>query len=202
MKVIRLTGNPVVYSCNSYLLLGEWNRIEDVNTLIDPGTDGSVMAQIERLNTGVGKKGVDQVILTHNHFDHAGGVAAIKERYGCRVHAFVPGVGVDRCLHEGEQLPAGDGWLEVIHTPGHSSDSIALYCQSQGILFSGDMQLRIVAPGGIYTAAYLASLSKIANRKVSIIYSGHDHPLTSGAQEQILTTLANVRNSTIAEESI
>ena len=37
MKIVPLKKRPGTYSCNSYLILGDWNRIEDVNTLIDPG---------------------------------------------------------------------------------------------------------------------------------------------------------------------
>lgn len=79
MKVMQLTKNRDIYTCNSYLLLGDWTRRDDVNTLIDPGTDGSVIEQIERPSTGCGKKGVVQVILTHEHFDHASGAAEIKK---------------------------------------------------------------------------------------------------------------------------
>ena len=44
MKIIPLKKNDKIYSCNSYLILGDWNRVEDVNTLIDPGIDGFVLA--------------------------------------------------------------------------------------------------------------------------------------------------------------
>ena len=47
MRVIRLPHNLNIYTCNSYLLLGDWNVLGDVNTLIDPGTDGSVINEIE-----------------------------------------------------------------------------------------------------------------------------------------------------------
>jgi len=48
MRVIELERSPGVYTCRSYLLLGEWNQLGDVNTLIDPGTDGFVLDQIEK----------------------------------------------------------------------------------------------------------------------------------------------------------
>jgi glyoxylase-like metal-dependent hydrolase (beta-lactamase superfamily II) len=73
MKVIQLKKSDKVYSCNSYLILGDWNHIEDLNSVIDPGTDDFVLDEIEHLSTGCGKVAVEQVILTHNHFDHSGG---------------------------------------------------------------------------------------------------------------------------------
>jgi glyoxylase-like metal-dependent hydrolase (beta-lactamase superfamily II) len=197
VKIIALQKSDKVYSCNSYLLLGDWNRVEDLNTVIDPGTDDFVLQQIEKLSTGFGKVAVEQVILTHNHFDHNGGATALKQRYGARVLAFVDGPGVDGLLRDGQFIKAGDGLLEVIHTPGHSSDSICLYAPSEQSLFSGDMQVRVRAPGDVYTRGYLDGLVKLAGRKILLIYSGHDAPMTKRVQETILETLANVRNSRI-----
>ena len=74
MKVISLKRHPKAYSCNAYLVLGSWNRLEDMNTLVDVGIDGFVIDEIERISTGCGKKPVEQVVLTHGHFDHAGGL--------------------------------------------------------------------------------------------------------------------------------
>jgi glyoxylase-like metal-dependent hydrolase (beta-lactamase superfamily II) len=195
MKVIHLKKSDKVYSCNSYLVLGDWNRLEDMNTLIDPGTDGFVLEEIEHLSTGCGKRAVEQVILTHNHFDHSGGVMHLKERYGARVLAFTGGPGVDELLRDGQIIRAGDEFLEVIHTPGHSSDSICLYAPESKVLFSGDTQLRVRAAGDVYTRDYLEGLVRLALRKTTRIYSGHDDPMTGDATEMILNTLSNVRNS-------
>ena len=148
MKVIPLAKNPLIYSCNSYLILGDWNRIEDVNTLIDPGTDSYILAEIESLATGFGKVAVEQIILTHNHFDHAGAIGELKQRFGAKVFAFVEMAGVDELLYHGAFIKAGDDYLEVLHAPGHSSDSVCLHCRSNRSLFSGDMQLRVRTPGG------------------------------------------------------
>jgi len=198
VKIIRLKKTVKVYSCNSYLILGDWNRVEDLNTVIDPGTDDFVLGEIEHLSTGFGKVAVEQVILTHNHFDHNGGVMALKQRYGARVLAYVDGPGVDELLHDGQFIRAGDDFLEVIHTPGHSSDSICLYAPAALVVFSGDTQVRIRSPGDVYSQEYLDGLVKIAGRNIQRIYSGHDEPLTGNVRETILGTLANVRNSRIA----
>ncbi len=197
MKIIPLKKNDTVYSCNSYLILGNWNHIEDVNTVIDPGTDDFILDEIEHLSTGLGKVAVEQIILTHNHFDHAGGILALKKRYGARVLAFINGPGVDELLRDGQFIKAGDEYFEVIHTPGHSSDSICLYAPSAQTLLSGDTQIRVRTAGDVYTPGYLDGLVKLAGRKIERIYSGHDEPLTIRARETILETLANVRKSRI-----
>ena len=195
MKIIPLKKSASVYSCNSYLILGDWNRIQDVNTIIDPGTDDFILKEIEQLSTGVGKLAVAQVILTHNHFDHNGGVKALKNRYGARVLAFVDGPGVDELLRDGQFIRSGDDLLEVLHTPGHSTDSICLYAPTAQALFSGDTQIQLREPGDVYSPEYLYGLQKIAGRKIGTVYSGHDEPLTGTVLESIFKSVANVRNS-------
>src|SRR5689334_12024196 len=130
MRIKPLARSDKTYSCYSYLILGDWNHIGDLNTIVDPGTDDFILDEIERMSTGCGKVPVGQVILTDNHFDHAGAVKAIKKRYKARVLAFSEGPWVDELLSDGQFIKAGDDILEVLHTPGHSSDSICLYAPS------------------------------------------------------------------------
>ncbi|MGV1098457.1 MBL fold metallo-hydrolase [Thiovibrio sp. JS02] len=195
MKVLQLRKNQSLYTCNSYLLLGEWNRLEDVNTLIDPGTDGSILEELQRLSTGCGKKAVEQVILTHDHFDHAGGAAEIRKIYNCPVLAFKGGNGIDEVLRNGRMLPAGDGVVEVIHAPFHSNDSICLYCAREATLFSGDTPLRIMQPWGSYSPAFMEFLTGLTSLEIKAIYSGHDEPLVADAARVVRQSLKQVRAS-------
>jgi glyoxylase-like metal-dependent hydrolase (beta-lactamase superfamily II) len=174
VKIIALEKSAMVYSCDSYLILGDWNRIEDLNTVIDPGNDDFILGEIERASTGFGKTPVEQIILTHNHFDHASGAKYLKERYHCRVFAFSEGPGVDELLKDGQFIKAGDDLLEVIHTPGHSHDSICLYAAAQKAIFSGDTQLSVIMPGGSYPLQYQAATQSLGDREIQKIYSGHD----------------------------
>jgi len=59
MKVTVLKKNPKVYSANAYLVRGNWNAIADLNTLIDIGTNGFIIDEIETISTGVGKKRIE-----------------------------------------------------------------------------------------------------------------------------------------------
>jgi glyoxylase-like metal-dependent hydrolase (beta-lactamase superfamily II) len=195
MRVIELAQKQSIYTCRSYLLLGDWNVLGDVNTLIDPGTDGSVIEQIENLSTGCGKVPVEQVILTHNHFDHAAGTEIFKQRYGARVYAWSDGKDVDELLRDGQLIKAGDDQLQVLHTPGHSSDSVCLYSNAHRILFSGDTQLRVHSSQGCFTSEYIESLRRLSTMRIGKIYSGHDEPIEGNAEEIIRETLRNARNS-------
>jgi len=79
MKILSLTEASAVYTSNVYLLLGEWNTMDDVNTLVDVGRDVSVIDKINDAPTGVGKKRIEQVVLTHCHYDHSEILPVIKK---------------------------------------------------------------------------------------------------------------------------
>jgi len=192
MKIISLKKNSTNHSCNSYLIFGDWNRSDDVNTIIDPGIDDYVIKEIEHLSSGLGIIPVSQIILTHNHSDHAKSIKAVKERFNARVLAFSHWPGVDELIRDGQLVKAGDQVLEVLHTPGHSPDSICLYAPSEKALFSGDTRLRVVMPGEKHPQEYIDGLMKIACRDTQRIFPGHESPITSGCQEMLLQTVRNL----------
>jgi len=197
LKIICLERNPKIYSCCSYLVLGSWNRLEDVNTLVDIGADGYVVKQIKKTSTGVGKRPVEQVVVTHGHFDHAGGLAQVIAEYRPVVLSNAKIEGFSRIVSDGDTIRMGDRDFEVIYTPGHSNDSICLYCAKDKVLFSGDTPLQIRTPGGSYSSGFVKSLEKIARLDIKIIYSGHDLPIMENAGEVIRHTLDNVYKSKI-----
>jgi glyoxylase-like metal-dependent hydrolase (beta-lactamase superfamily II) len=196
MKVIALKRNPKAYSCKAYLVLGSWNRLEDVNTLVDVGIDGFINDEIELISTGCGKKPVEQVVLTHGHFDHASGLAAIVAKYHPKVYAFTKIAGVDDLLKDGDMLKMGDRYFDVLHTPGHSNDSVCFHCSQDGVLFIGDTPLRVLTPDGAFIPEYVSALQRIARLRVEVIYSGHDNPLTANAGRMIGNALSNVLKAT------
>ncbi len=197
MRILRLKSNPREYTCNSYLILGDHNHPEDVNTLIDPGMDDFILHELDSISTGIGKKRVEQILLTHEHFDHHGGVRKIRARYEARVMAFAEVEGVDRKLYGGEVLPAGDQKLIVLHTPGHSKDSLCFYFPNSYILFSGDTQLNIQMPGGAYPYEFKNTLEKLATLRIESAYPGHGEPIFGDLAPILAKTLCNVNNSTL-----
>ena len=103
---------------------------------------------------------VDDVLLTHQHFDHVLDAAALQAA-GARLHAMedrsdeftleslsrrwgmpvpVTPYRIDRRLIPGEDLPLMLCGLEftLYHIPGHSLDSVVFYLSSHGLAFSGD----------------------------------------------------------------
>jgi hydroxyacylglutathione hydrolase len=193
VKIISVPLSGRVYSSNAYLVLGDWNRIEDINTLVDVGSDPVILDQLEEIHTGVGKKKVDQVVLTHSHSDHIAMLPLIRERYNPTVFAFSPYLnGVDHVLKHGQRLRMGDRELEVIHTPGHSDDSISLFNEEDGVLFVGDTTIIIHSQDGSYEDGFVQAMQNICHRNVKKIYFGHDEPICQGVQSLLMASLANI----------
>lgn len=196
MKIQNLTQNSRVYTSNVYLILGNWNALADVNTLIDVGRDPEIINKINIASTGVGKKRVEQVILTHSHYDHAGLLPMIRAHFKPTVYAFSQYLdNVDDTLKDGDDIKAGDQIFEVIHTPGHSQDSICLYCEEERVLFAGDTPLIIHRPGNSYQPEFIRALEKICRRDVQSIYFGHGQPMHEHCNERLRRSLKNIRNN-------
>ena len=83
------------------------------------------------------------------------------------------------------RIRMGDQVFEVIHAPGHSSDSICLYNEAEGVLFAGDSPLLITSREGSYEAGFQATLEKLCARDVRRIYFGHGPPLTERCNERL-----------------
>ena len=196
MKILNLTEGSRLYTCNVYLVTGSWNTMNDTNTLIDAGMDGDVIQQINQAATGVGKHKVEQVILTHSHYDHAGMVKRIKETFKAKIMAFSPSYPeADTMLQDGDQIKAGDRIFEVIHMPGHSADSICLYNPEDRVLFAGDSPLVIKTKEGTYEDGFIRVLSRIAALKIDTIYFGHGQPLTVNCQKVLNRSLQNAQTN-------
>jgi glyoxylase-like metal-dependent hydrolase (beta-lactamase superfamily II) len=105
MRVVTLHNSGRIYTCQVYLVLGVGNRLEDVNTLVDVGQDPAILTSLCRAPTGVGKRPVEQVVLTHNHSDHSALLPEVRAACHPRVFAFSPHIAGDVCV-----VGDGDAW--------------------------------------------------------------------------------------------
>ena len=138
--------------------------------------------------------GIDIVIITHAHPDHLEGVSVFADTPTlAAVHhsemAFTrkmasqygQGLGVTRfepdiLLQEGD-IQIGDLDFRVIHAPGHSPGSIALYWPEKKVLFSGDVVFyqgigRTDLPGG-NGSTLKESIKALSQLDVEILLPGH-----------------------------
>ncbi len=196
MRVLTLEGSGRIYTSRVYLVLGDWSSLEDVNTLVDVGQDPAAMAGVERLPTPVGNRRVKQVVLTHRHSEHCALLPFVREKFHPTVCAFSPSLeGVDRVLGDGDRLKMGDRLFEVIHAPGHSSDSICLYNEDEGVLFAGDAPLLVHSPEEAYEEGFLRALERLCEREVRVIYFGHGDPLRENCNLRLRRSLELIRRS-------
>jgi glyoxylase-like metal-dependent hydrolase (beta-lactamase superfamily II) len=170
MKISLYTGGMV--QTNGYLV-----ETPDGNVLID-APEGIAEWLTER---GVR---VDDVLLTHQHYDHVMDAAALKA-LGARLHAFedystdltlesaargwgmpisVPPYQIDRHFVMSEPLRIAGLEISLAHIPGHSLDSVTFHLLGQGVVFSGDTLFaasigRTDLPGGS-TALLLAGIAR------------------------------------------
>jgi len=196
MQIMNLTHRSQTYTSNVYLVLGTWNTLDDVNTLVDVGRDPRVLRVMEKVRTGAGQKKLSQVVLTHSHYDHTSNLPLIREAFHPDVCAFSPSLeGVDHLLKNGETLRLGDREFEVIHTPGHSTDSICLYCEEDGVLFAGDTQLLINTTGGSYEDDFAYAFEGLCRKNIKTIYFGHGEPLYIGCNSRLKRSLEMIKQS-------
>lgn len=84
---------------------------------------------------------LSDILVTHHHHDHVGGVAALKELTGARVlgpaNEKIPAR--DLALEDGERVEVLGLVFEIFHVPGHTLGHIAYYHPAETpLLFCGD----------------------------------------------------------------
>ena len=104
-------------------------------------------------------------------------------------------------IHGGEKIDLGGRMLEVISTPGHTPDSIALWDPRNALLFTGDMYY----PGPIYLYrpetdldAYETSIGKMAALGAKLLLPAHNLPVANPADlPRVLAAMKQVRSGKI-----
>ena len=84
---------------------------------------------------------LDAVVDTHTHADHPTGSFQLRELTGARLimHRRAPVPTVTDHVEQGDTVRVGDATLRVLHTPGHTPDSISLDAGDR--VFTGDVLL-------------------------------------------------------------
>jgi glyoxylase-like metal-dependent hydrolase (beta-lactamase superfamily II) len=200
-------GNPGPFTGE-----GNWTYLipGDRPILIDAGVGKS--AHLDAI-AAAAPAGPAEVIVTHAHDDHAAGAPAIHGRWPSARFAKFRWPERDReipwqPLVDGAIVSTSAGQLDVLHTPGHSPDHIALWHADSRSLFVGDLLVLgstvfIPASGGGSLADYLRSLERLKALSPARAWPAHgpviedpvaliDHYLHHRHQreEQVLAALA------------
>jgi hydroxyacylglutathione hydrolase len=103
--------------------------------------DAPEAAPIEAALKATGWRLTD-ILVTHHHGDHTGGIEELKERYGCRVvapAAEADGISkVDETVRQNDKVRVGGIEAQVIETPGHTAGHISYFFPADRLAFVGD----------------------------------------------------------------
>lgn len=175
--------------------------------VVDPGAAGDALARV------IADEGIQvvQIVATHGHHDHVGGIAALQRATGAPFaisaadaaraqralelssHVFDVSAGdledapaPDRTLGEGDLLKVGKMEFRVVEAPGHTEGGIVLL--GEGVAFVGDTLFagscgRTDLAGGSFVTlmATLARLKEVI-APPTVLLCGHG-PSTTMEQE-------------------
>ena len=172
--------------CRSYLVgCGETCAA----ALIDPE-----VSQVDRYLALAAKNGlrIRYVIDTHTHADHFSARTQFARQLGAPsvMHRASPAPVVDIRIDDGEMLIVGKLRLRVLHTPGHTADSMTLVAEDR--MFTGDTLLygatgRTDLPTGSADALYRSLFDHVLKLDPKLaVYPAHDykdHTATTLAEE-------------------
>jgi len=187
------------------------------HVLIDTGTGMNYHALDKDLQSlGSSLSQLTDIILTHSHIDHIGGVVPIMEMATPKIHLHkaeaepinkgnmnqtlsdtfgvdLPPLKIQGILEEGTVLEFGDIKMQVAHTPGHSLGSICLDILDTGILITGDT----LFPGGSFgrtdfptgdERALVESLKRISEMSFEIGLPGHMQAMKFNAKKSAISS--------------
>ncbi|MCV0401180.1 MAG: MBL fold metallo-hydrolase [Nitrosopumilus sp.] len=154
--------------------------VEDEDTgesiIIDPSWD---LIELEMIIKKYNLK-IKYIVNTHHHFDHTLGNEAMAESTKAPIIQHENSeLKHDISVKDGDFIEFGNSKLKVLHTPGHSQDSICLI--GDGKIFSGDTLFvgncgRIDLPGGSAKDLYHSLFDILYNLDENLVmYSGHNY---------------------------
>jgi endoribonuclease LACTB2 len=154
--------------------------------LIDTGqgVDGYPVLLAAALRDEFGAERPREILLTHGHRDHQGGVKQLAERFGACPVSKLPWREKDLAagiplveIEDGARIEVDGAHLRAVHCPGHAPDHLCFYLEEERALFTGDVVLgagtTIIPLEGGDLRAYMASLERILELELARIYPGH-----------------------------
>lgn len=214
MDIFTIPGKA--YDSNIYVVVGK------KPTVIDTGTGFNSHSVIDDIQQILQLHQIQQILLTHEHFDHVGGVLDIVKasEHNAKVFAHrdtvsklkegrstfaemlggvMPKLKVDTPLSGGETLLIGDENYEVLVTPGHSIGSLCFYSKKSKVLFSGDTIFanggfgRYDFPGSNFNSL-LNSIQHVSTLDIQRLYPGHGPIVDHQGKDHVALALRSIRS--------
>jgi glyoxylase-like metal-dependent hydrolase (beta-lactamase superfamily II) len=188
--VVALGQNPNLFTgpgTNTYLVGTGRERI-----LLDTGQ--GVPAYLPVLERALERAGcrIQEIVLTHGHPDHLGGVADVIDRHGKLRVSKLPHAGFDAGLRvpveplaDGARVHTEGATLRAVHTPGHAEDHLCFVLEEENSLFSGDNVLgvgtTVIPAQGGDLGDYMRSLARLLEAAPAAIYPAHGPKIPDGS---------------------
>jgi hydroxyacylglutathione hydrolase len=125
---------------------------------------------------------LSDILVTHHHADHTGGIAELKQRHGCRVvapHGEAARIPlVDATVREDDEVQVGSLRGRVLETPGHTAGHISYFFPTDKLAFVGDTLFSIGCGRVIEGTAEMMWQSLLKLRALpddTRIYCGHEY---------------------------
>ena len=136
IQISRLELGP--FGTNSYILI-----CQETNESVVVDAPGEAGMVVERLK----KTQPKYILMTHDHFDHIGGLVELRSALEVPVAAHLADANdlplePDLLLNDGDEILIGANKLRVLHTPGHTQGSLCFFTDKY--LIAGDT----LFPGG------------------------------------------------------
>ena len=115
---------------------------------------------------------------------------------------------VDNRVRAGQTLPvlAGEGGLQVIETPGHTTGHISFYLPGRKLLFAGDAYRHsngnLVPPPRVYnhdTPEALRSMAILTDYEIEASLPGHGAPILTDAGAKLGEAVAQIQGTELRE---
>ena len=196
-KLESFVMGPVATNC--YLLSGAEG---DKAIVVDPPVAGEKIHELVKARC----LSVCAILITHGHFDHIGGVNALRDSSGAKVYApeaekemlLDPSVNLsdegcsvraDHYVKDGEELKIAGLEIRVIHTPGHTSGGCCYHLSKESVLISGDTLFEGSVGRTDFPTGSSSALIRSIREKLMVlpdetkVYPGHG-PETSIGEER------------------
>jgi glyoxylase-like metal-dependent hydrolase (beta-lactamase superfamily II) len=151
---------------------------EDGCSAIDPGPDDA--GHLDHIAAAAARHGgLQTILITHGHPDHAEGAAHLRALSGAPILAWSRAgtPDADATLADEQVVPIGGRRLRALHTPGHRFDHLCFLLEDAGALFAGDLVAGVgtvvIAPPEGNLLDYMASLRRLLALDLAIILPAH-----------------------------